>query len=88
MEQVSIYQFIVSLPLFFVLTFGLGFIINMIVKTTWAPSYLFVIIVAFFVYRSGGMNGLDATILLFGLIGVIVSGVVMKMLRKRGYRMF
>lgn len=86
--QVNIYQFIISIPLFLVLAFGLGFIINMIIKSTWLPSYLFVIIVAFLVYRSGGMNGLDAIILVSGLIGVILSGFVMKTLRKKGYRMF
>lgn len=86
--QVNIYQFIVSIPLFLVLAFGLGFIINMIIKTTWLPSYLYVIIVAFLVYRSGGMNGLDMVILVSGLVGVVLSGIVMRMLRKRGYRMF
>lgn len=86
--EVNIYQFIVSIPLFLVLAFGLGFIINMIVKTTWAPSYVYILIVAFFVYRSGGMNGLDAVILLTGLVGVILSGIVIRTLRKKGYRMF
>ncbi|AQS57473.1 MAG: YuiB family protein [Novibacillus thermophilus] len=84
----NIYQFIVSIPLFLVLAFGLGFIINMIVKTTWAPSYVYILLVAFFVYRSGGMNGLDAVILLTGLVGVILSGIVIRTLRKKGYRMF
>jgi hypothetical protein len=86
--EVNIYQFIVSIPLFLVLAFGLGFIINMIVKTTWAPSYVYILLVAFFVYRSGGMNGLDAVILLTGLVGVILSGIVIRTLRKKGYRMF
>lgn len=86
--QVNIYQFIVSIPLFLVLAFGLGFILNMIIKTTWMPSFLYVIVVAFLVYRSGGMNTLDAVILVSGLVGVIVSGIVIQMLRKRGYRMF
>lgn len=86
--EVNIYQFIVSIPLFLVLAFGLGFIINMIVKTTWAPSYVYILMVAFFVYRSGGMNGLDAVILLTGLVGVILSGIVIRTLRKKGYRMF
>lgn len=86
--QVNIYQFIVSIPLFLVLAFGLGFIINMIFKSTWFPSYVYVIIVAILVYRSGGLNMLDAVILIAGLAGVILSGVVMRMLRKRGYQMF
>ena len=86
--EVNIYQFIVPIPLFLVLAFGLGFIINMIVKTTWAPSYVYILLVAFFVYRSGGMNGLDAVILLTGLVGVILSGIVIRTLRKKGYRMF
>lgn len=86
--EVNIYQFIVSIPLFLVLAFGLGFIINMIVKTTWAPSYVYILMVTFFVYRSGGMNGLDAVILLTGLVGVILSGIVIRTLRKKGYRMF
>lgn len=86
--QVNIYQFIVSIPLFLVLAFGLGFIINMIIKSTWLPSYLYIVVVAFLVYRSGAMNTLDAVILLSGLAGVVLSGIVMRILRKKGYRMF
>lgn len=86
--QVNIYQFIVSIPLFLLLAFGLGFIINMIVKTTWLPSYVYVLVAAFLVYRSGAMNMLDAVILASGLVGVVLSGVVMRILRKKGYRMF
>lgn len=86
--QVNIYQFIVSLPLFLVLAFGLGFILNMIVKTTWMPIYIYIVVVAFLVYRSGTMNALDAVVLAFGLIGVVTSGIVIRLLRRKGFRMF
>lgn len=86
--HVNIYQFIVSLPLFLVLAFGLGFILNMIVKTTWMPIYIYVIVVAFLVYRSGTMNIHDTVVLAFGLIGVVLSGIVIRTLRRKGFRMF
>lgn len=31
--------------LFFVMMFGIGFILNMLMKTTWFPAYLFVIVI-------------------------------------------
>ncbi len=35
-----------------------------------------------------GLNFNDVLILLFGFIGAIASGIVIKMLRKNGYQMF
>lgn len=84
----NIYQFIVSIPLFLLLAFGLGFIINMILKTSWLPVYIYVIVVAFLVYRSGGMNAIDAVVLLAGAAGAVLSGLVIRKLRRMGYRMF
>lgn len=85
---VNIYQFIVSIPLYLALAFGLGFILNMIVKTTWAPVYVYIAVVLFLVFRAGGMNGLDAIVVFAGLVGAVLSGYVIRLLRKKGFRMF
>ena len=36
---------LVLMVLFFVMMFGIGFILNMLMKTTWFPSYLFIIVI-------------------------------------------
>ena len=40
------------------------------------------------VYRSGGMNAIDAVVLLAGAAGAVLSGLVIRKLRRMGYRMF
>lgn len=85
---VNLYQFIISIPLFLVLAFGLGFILNMIVKTTWVPVILYIIVVVALLFYVGSVTGFDAAILFAGLVGAILSGVVMRFLRAKGYRMF
>lgn len=46
---VSIMQFIISIVLYFVLFFGIGFILNMLFRTTWFMAIIYPIIILFFV---------------------------------------
>ncbi|MCC3374622.1 YuiB family protein [Cohnella sp. REN36] len=89
-------QEIVGTLLVFVLFFGIGFILNMLIKTTWLPTWLYVLIVlplsvwyfwdpelsvlAFF--------GVFTLPLLAGIGGALVSGWAIRALRRGGYRMF
>jgi len=94
-------QVIIGTVLAFVLIFGIGFIINMLVKTTWFPTYAYIIVIivlAFWAPWAGdGTKMLDNitkyTIVDFipalgGLFGAIVSGTTIKSLRLGGYKMF
>lgn len=87
----------------------MGFILNMLLKTTWLPGaiiYPIVIIlmisdVSFWNYFLHPIQSLthiassltrlllvDYIILLSGLIGAVMSGISIQMLRRRGYKMF
>lgn len=85
----NLLQFIVSIVLFAVLGFGIGFIINMILRTTWLPVVLaFGLVVGILVYNRIVPNALDVIILACGLAGTIGGGWTIRILRKKGYRMF
>lgn len=101
-------QLVVSILLYFVIFFGIAFILNMLIRKTWVMSYLYPIIIiliidnlstweyftntgnAFSALGNKLMNltAVDIVILLSGFAGTIVSGIVIKLLRKNGYRMF
>ncbi|WP_337019498.1 YuiB family protein [Oceanobacillus massiliensis] len=101
-------QLIVSIMLYFVIFFGIAFILNMLLRQTWLMSFLypFVVIIIvdnistleYFTNTGESFNQLgakitslevaDVLILASGLIGTIVSGIVIKFLRKNGYQMF
>ncbi|ANE45027.1 hypothetical protein SY83_00025 [Paenibacillus swuensis] len=92
-------QLVVATVLFFVMMFGIGFILNMLMKTTWFPLYLLIIIVvAWMVYEGwtkGAMlnNLAEYTIVdwipaVGGLVGAVLSGNAIQALRKGGYKMF
>ncbi|HLR03675.1 MAG TPA: YuiB family protein [Virgibacillus sp.] len=101
-------QLIVLIILFFVIFFGIAFILNMLLRRTWLMSFVYLVIVWFIVdkvsiseyfthpgnaFRTGFSNLLnitpvDVVILGAGLLGTIVSGIVIKFLRKSGYQMF
>lgn len=102
-------QLVVSILLFLFLFFGIGFLLNMLLKTTWLPGlalYPLVVIVivsesSFMDYllqpvasivalinRFGELLTVDYIILSSGLIGAILSGVVIQTLRNKGYKMF
>lgn len=94
--------------LFIVLFLGIGFIINMLLRTTWFMTIVYPIVVILIVdkirlfkYFSepavsfkalqtnfAELGGADVIILTSGFLGAILSGVVIKLLRKNGYQMF
>ncbi|OUM86438.1 MAG: hypothetical protein BAA01_06730 [Bacillus thermozeamaize] len=86
----NIAQFVISIPLFMLLAFGIGFILNMLAKTTWLPILLYLGVVAYlFFFKTQGRFALvDWVILFAGLAGCVLSGIVIKTLRLRGFRMF
>ena len=101
-------QLIVSIILYFVMFFGVAFILNMLLRSTWLMSlaYPFVAVIIIdgiplFDYftntnesfqiavdRIAGLAAADYLIIGSGFLGTIVSGIVIKKLRKSGYRMF
>ncbi|MGY0693240.1 YuiB family protein [Virgibacillus sp. FSP13] len=101
-------QFVVSILLFFVIFFGIAFILNMLLRRTWLMSYIYPIIVIMIVdnlattqyFKEPGdsfsqlltrivnLTPVDITILVAGFVGTIISGFVIKFLRKSGYQMF
>ncbi|GAA0355897.1 YuiB family protein [Bacillus horti] len=102
-------QIAISVLLFVILFFGIGFILNMLLKTTWLPGAIIYPIVLIIMvnqtpiasYFKEPLDSLvslgvrftellfvDYVILLAGLVGALLSGVIIRMLRSRGYRMF
>ncbi|OZU88852.1 hypothetical protein CIL03_09680 [Virgibacillus indicus] len=101
-------QLVVSILLYFVIFFGIAFILNMLLRRTWLMSFIYPIIVIMIIddlstleyFKNPGdsfsiaftklteITPVDITILLSGLAGTIVSGIVIKILRKSGYQMF
>jgi uncharacterized protein with NAD-binding domain and iron-sulfur cluster len=95
----NIFQVIVIALLAFVLMFGVGFILNMLLKTTWFPMYGFaVLIIGLFLYFEWGSANMLANIMDYGFIdwlaiagglaGAYISGWAIQTLRVRGFRMF
>ncbi|CAH0118352.1 MULTISPECIES: YuiB family protein [unclassified Paenibacillus] len=85
--------------LFFVMMFGIGFILNMLMKTTWFPSYLFVIVILPIVFFSFWKEGslldnlaaysvVDYLTAVGGLVGAWASGAAIRKLRRAGFKMF
>ncbi|GGF96920.1 YuiB family protein [Paenibacillus abyssi] len=93
-------QMLIAMMLFFVMMFGVGFILNMLLKTTWFPVYLFFIVVLplgiyytwddslSFVGNFTAYTFVDIITVIAALIGAVVSGYTMRALRRGGYRMF
>jgi hypothetical protein len=95
----DVLQMIVLTALFFVMMFGIGFILNMLMKTTWFPVYVFfIVIIPLVVYASwsegslmenlAGFSYVDYITAIGGLIGSVLSGWAIQALRKGGYKMF
>ncbi|HZG84640.1 YuiB family protein [Paenibacillus sp.] len=97
--DLNIFQVIVIFLLAFVLMFGVGFILNMLMKTTWFPIYAYAALMAgLFVYFEWGQENMLANLLEYGaidwlavvagLLGAYVSGLAIRTLRVRGFKMF
>lgn len=104
----SIPQLVISILLFLVLFFGIGFLINMLLRATWVMAVIYPIVVIrivddvrFFEYITAPISSFsflgsklislqiaDIIILSTGLIGAILAGLAVKLLRNRGYQMF
>ncbi|MFC0559511.1 YuiB family protein [Halalkalibacter alkalisediminis] len=101
-------QLVISMVLFLILFFGIGFLLNMVLRSTWIMAFAYPIIVIlivdnvrFFDYFTAPVTSfallgadlmalhlVDILVLTCGFIGAIIAGVVIKMLRVRGYQMF
>ena len=101
-------QLIVSIILYFVIFFGIAFILNMLLRRTWLMSILYPFVMVITVdgisvikyFTAPGesfsqtydilihLTPVDWMIFVSGFIGTIVSGIVIKFLRKSGYQMF
>jgi hypothetical protein len=104
----SIPQLLVSMLLFIILFFGIGFLLNMLLRATWIMAFIYPLIVImiidkvrfsdYFINASSAfqsleeqfisLNPADLLILTAGLFGAILSGIVIRILRKHGYQMF
>lgn len=90
---------IIATVLMMVLFFGLGFILNMLMKTTWFPLYAFIaLMIGVVIYGSMGTSSflssgenftiVDVIPAIGGLVGAVLSGSAIKALRVRGFKMF
>jgi hypothetical protein len=95
----KVLQLIIATVLLFVLFFGLGFILNMLLKTTWFPLYAYIALVIGLVVYEGVRDGsiwgnvtsytlVDMVAAIGGLIGAVLGGYTIQMLRTKGYKMF
>jgi hypothetical protein len=94
-------QLIIATVLLFVLFFGIGFILNMLMKTTWFPIYGYILLViglliywwrdseaGNFLDSLAGYSWADYLTAAGGLIGAILSGFAIRTLRSKGFKMF
>ncbi|GEK34691.1 YuiB family protein [Kurthia sibirica] len=106
--SISIIQLVLSILIFVVLFFGIGFLLNMLLRVTWLMAFIYPIIVILIIdkvkfldyfFQPGtafpqlwqrliSLQSSDVIILASGLVGAIISGIVIKLLRKNGYQMF
>ncbi|MUT64323.1 YuiB family protein [Paenibacillus sp. NEAU-GSW1] len=93
-------QLIVATVLFLVMMFGIGFILNMLLKTTWFPIYVFIIVLIplyiwqtwddseSFVGNFTAFTIIDLIPVIGALAGAYISGWAIRALRRGGYKMF
>lgn len=106
--KITLPQAILSVLLFMVIFFGIGFLLNMLLRMTWLMAVVYPIIVILiiddvkfyqyitkpvFAFQALGnkitsLALVDVVILAGGFLGAMISGFVMKALRKAGYQMF
>ncbi|SFS42948.1 YuiB family protein [Marininema halotolerans] len=84
----NVLQLIIAIPLFTFMGFGISFILNMILKTTWVPLVLYAGLLAYFFITKGMLLGGDYLMLTMGLLGILSGGWTIRYLRVNGYRMF
>lgn len=104
----NIFQLVIASLLFFVLFFGIAFLLNMLLRKTWVMAFIYPLVIIiivdkipfsqYFTRPAASFHALwdnvlrlhagDIIVLLFGFIGTIVSGFVIRLLRARGYQMF
>ena len=96
---VQIMQLFIVTMLMLVLFFGLGFILNMLLKTTWLPLYMYLVLIVGIVMYWGWGSGtllsnlaeyrvVDYIPAIAGFIGSVISGYTIQALRVRGFKMF
>ncbi len=95
--EINAIQIIIAILLIFVLFFGISFILNMLLKTTWFPIYLYIAgMIALLIFWDKESWGtfllefklVDYVYFFTGIIGIIIGGKAIQMLRKQGYKMF
>jgi len=94
--------------IFIVMFFGIGFLLNMLLRMTWLMAIIYPIVVILIIdevkvfeyftkpkhafnllgEKIMSLHTVDIVILASGLVGAIISGIVIKLLRKQGYQMF
>ncbi|SFE94882.1 YuiB family protein [Alteribacillus iranensis] len=104
----SLPQLIISMLLFLLLFFGIGFLLNMILRSTWIMAVVYPVVVILIIDNVGffdyifspvssfralgdhfaALQLVDILILSCGMAGSVIAGIVIKMLRARGYQMF
>lgn len=89
--MIAILQSLIGAVLIFVLFFGIGFIINMLVKTTWFPVWFYLLAVLPISLWYGNFTVLSVDFVIYGLgglVGAVLSGMTIQTLRRQGYKMF
>lgn len=89
-------QEIIGTVLFFVFAFGIGFILNMLIKTTWFPMWFYIVVVlpisVWYLWKPDLTFLSFLGVFLWPLVAVVgggwASGWAIKTLRKNGYGMF
>ena len=108
MGTISITHVVLSVMIFIVMFFGIGFLLNMLLRMTWLMAIIYPIVVILIIdevkvleyftkpnyafnllgEKIMSLHTVDVVILASGLVGAIISGIVIKLLRKQGYQMF
>lgn len=108
MGTISITHVVLSVMIFIVMFFGIGFLLNMLLRMTWLMAIIYPIVVILIIdevkvfeyftkpkqafnllgEKIMALHTVDVVILASGLVGAIISGIVIKLLRKQGYQMF
>ncbi|PTX59146.1 YuiB-like putative membrane protein [Melghirimyces profundicolus] len=83
----SLPQILIGVPLFGFLGFGISFILNMILKTTWLPFVLYLGLLGYYFFTFD-LKGGDYLMLTVGMIGILGGAWTIRVLRQKGYRMF